>query len=796
MDFNKVFIIDIETNGLLESMVDHRTFPYKLNDSARLWCTVIRCLGTDEVWTAVKEENTKEFFEATLADAEYIVAHNGIKFDFIALKLFGVLDYTVGHLGQKDTLFGKEIYFLDTLILSRLFNPDRYGGHSLDSWGERVGSAKTDFRQTLIDKELLDSKSPKGFEFTFFTDEMVEYCIQDTKVNALAFLELYKELTSYKHWFQAIRLETKLADYGVKRETLGFYFDRESAIVCIEELTEFMNEISAEVNPLLPKKKLGKTAVKSYTPPKNQIKKDGELSAHMLGFIERMGAEVVFDIDNNRIFKWEGKEFTIPFTTPLKEYEDATIDDLDVVKMHLIDLGWVPTEWRERDLTKDAKKQNLPYEKRIDALRRWLQSTADGKYKEQRLEILGIKPDRIFSDLSIALEENRPIRVPTSPSLRVGVQKELCPNLIALGEKVAFAKQVALYYTYRHRKSSIAGGDIEDMDFDEEVPNTGFLSVYREEDGRVPTPAIEIGASTMRYRHVSIVNLARTSSVYGHEIRSLFGCGEGKVQFGFDFSSLEARIQGHYVHKYEHGPELAEALVAEKPNDVHSLNSRKLGIERQIVKSIAYAILYGCSVKKIEAMLTYTPSQAEKFYNDYWDAVPALRDLKVAVEAAWEKNGRAFLPSIDGRKLQTRSKHSLINLLFQSCGVIMAKYVTIFIFEELEKQGYCTDPFVGDPDVCSMIEYHDENQFYSNPKLYKFKMFETEDEANEFVNNWDKEQGQISSVGHSEKGYYVALPNAISKAVESSIKRAEELLKLQVNIGFEWIVGKNWAQCH
>ena len=40
---------------------------------------------------------------------------------------------------------------------------------------------------------------------------------------------------------------------------------------------------------------------------------------------------------------------------------------------------------------------------------------------------------------------------------------------------------------------SIAGGDIDDMDFDEEAPNTGFLSMYREIDGRVATPAIEIG---------------------------------------------------------------------------------------------------------------------------------------------------------------------------------------------------------------------------------------------------------------------------------------------------------------
>lgn len=59
------------------------------------------------------------------------------------------------------------------------------------------------------------------------------------------------------------------------------------------------------------------------------------------------------------------------------------------------------------------------------------------------------------------------------------------------------------------------------MDFDLEEPASGFLSMYREEDGRVPTPAIEIGASTNRYRHIGVCNVARATSIYGKELRSL-----------------------------------------------------------------------------------------------------------------------------------------------------------------------------------------------------------------------------------------------------------------------------------
>jgi hypothetical protein len=279
-------------------------------------------------------------------------------------------------------------------------------------------------------------------------------------------------------------------------------------------------------------------------------------------------------------------------------------------------------------------------------------------------------------------------------------------------------------------------------------------------------------------------------------MRSLFGCGDGFVQLGFDFASLEARVQGHYVKSYEFGEELAESLVAEKPNDIHSVNSRKLGIDRGTVKSVTYAILYGCSPKKLEDMLGYDSQKAKQFYDDYWDAVPALRDLKKNVEKFWENNGKNWIPGIDGRKLNTRSKHSLINLLFQSCGVIAAKYVTVLLMQDMEKQGYCTNPFEGRPDVCSMIEYHDENQLLTSTKMYKFKVFNTQDEADDFVKNWDSTQGQISAVGHSDKGYYVALPNAVSKGISEAIEKTEKLLKINVPLGFEWIAGKNWYQCH
>lgn len=772
-------VIDIETNNLLAEMLDFSSLPYKLKKDAKLWCIVIRDVDTNEVTklTSVFGNTiTKSMLQSALDGTTEIIAHNGIKFDFITLKLFGVLDYTVGYLDENDTLFGNPIKITDTLVRSRLFNPDRYGGHSLEAWGKSLGEFKGNFHK-----------------FEQYSDEMVEYCVQDTNVTALIFKDLEKEYQSYIGWKKAEKLENKLADLAVRRESYGFWFDKELAIECLNDLTEKMETLENNVNPLLPPKQMNKTTLNKFTPPKNQFKKDGSPNAHISNFAEKHGGKIV----GNK-FVYKGREYELPIQEPIETHETASISDLDHVKMYLIDLGWKPSEFKVRDLTKDTKKQSLPYQKRVEALDRWLNQTFDeNKYKESRLHELGMGKDKdtIRRKLIDKLKDDKPVRVPTSPMVRVGVEKELCPNLVKLGDKVSFANDFTLYLTYKHRKSSIAGGDIEEMDFDDEYPNTGFLSMYRDVDGRVPTPAIEIGASTNRYRHIGVCNIARASSVYGKEMRSLFGCGDGMMQFGFDFSSLEARIQGHYILPFD-GEELAEQLLESKPNDIHTVNAKKLGIPRDQAKAISYMLMYGGSHHKAKTMLGITESEAKQLVDDYWKAVQPLSDLKEAVTNKWKERGKKFVIGVDGRKIMTRSQHSLLNALFQSGGVICAKYTTVFIYQILERQGYKCNPFeYSEIDMCGMIEYHDECQLAVNPKLIPLKVFDTEEQYKEFVDNWKGEQ--LGSETHYKNGKIcIAMPNPVSLAVEEAIKMAEKETRLKVPLGMEYIVHKNWYGCH
>ena len=121
--------------------------------------------------------------------------------------------------------------------------------------------------------------------------------------------------------------------------------------------------------------------------------------------------------------------------------------------------------------------------------------------------------------------------------------------------------------------------------------------------------------------------------------------------------------------------------------------------------------LYGASPGKLCKMLSLSPEDGEKLYEDYWDALPALKELRDRVEAYWEGTGKSYILGIDGRRLMARSKHSLLNLLFQSGGSVAVKYSLVIAAQKLEEMGLMGDVFSDTQEearekVYQMIMYH------------------------------------------------------------------------------------------
>lgn len=779
------FVIDIEANMLLQDALDYSELPYKLKEDFKIWCVVVRHVQTGMTKYLLQENLSKDNLRHLLRKCTHLIGHNIVQYDLPILQLYGILDYEIKYPGSDSvaTLFGRNVHVTDTLLLSKLLNADRFGGHSLDAWGKRLGNYKGDFK-----------------DFSQFSQKMLDYCIQDTSVNVDIYLELLKEKGEHD-WSVPYSMEIKLYDLGLKRELFGFSFDRELAEANLRELETLMSKIAEKVNPLLPEKKMTKGAVKEYIMPKIKFKKDGSISAVFQKFLDKHNA--IYCSEDNSV-EYQGKHFEVNSELPLKTTETATIEDIDTVKSYLISLGWVPSEIKERDLTKNTDKSVKKVPEIQEAIDRYIKQTEESVFKQLRLDFFEVETiEELAKLLKDRLDETkpqmkwgkvqpqRPIFVPTTPKLTVGVEKELCPNLVALGEKAEFVKDVVKYYTYRHRKNAIAGGAVDE----EGEPETGFISCVRD-DGRIPTPADTLGANTGRYRHKIVCNIPRVTSLYGEPMRNLFGCGEGFYQLGFDFASLEARIMGHYVIPFKDGESLAESLVAEKPNDIHSINARKLGIDRSAAKSFSYAAIYGAQPKKLAKMLGVPMKEAERLFNDYWDAVPALKELKTVVEKEWEQGGKKFIKGLDGRLLHTRSKHSLINVLFQSGGAIAAKWTTVKLCQFLENKELLGNPFTDsatDIKVWMMIEMHDEAQMAVHPSLLKIRGgFQEEEQAKK-----DQEGlSGCSAIGHGSKGYYYGLKTVPVEAIQTAIAEVCSTFKMNVDLGFEWIPGKTWGQCH
>jgi len=176
-----------------------------------------------------------------------IIGHNIIEFDAPHLENFLGLSF-VNH----------EI--VDTLLLSRLYNPQLEGGHSLRAWGERL-------------------KFPKGDhdDWTKVTPEMIKYCHQDCDVTH----KLYEALTDKLSKFDgvSVELEHQVQTIIAKQVRDGWLLDQRKCYELLANLKQRKMEVEDAVQE---KFKPLPNFVKQVSPKYN---KDGNLSTVGLKFL-------------------------------------------------------------------------------------------------------------------------------------------------------------------------------------------------------------------------------------------------------------------------------------------------------------------------------------------------------------------------------------------------------------------------------------------------------------------------------------------------------------------------------
>lgn len=224
----KIVTFDIECDSLTPTVI---------------WCLCAKVLGTGEKKNFIRPDQNKKAFIEFAKTVDVWIGHNVIGYDIPAIdKLIepGLI--------PRDRV-------VDTLVLSRLDEAGREGGHSLENWGLLMRFPKGDFN-----------------DFSRFTFKMLEYCVQDVDLCERVYLKLWSRLKE-DCWKKAIQIEHEAAWICQEMTENGFAFDYKTAKEIQAELQEKIQVCDREIlNAFRPRSKV--TEEQSV-----RIKKNGGVSA-------------------------------------------------------------------------------------------------------------------------------------------------------------------------------------------------------------------------------------------------------------------------------------------------------------------------------------------------------------------------------------------------------------------------------------------------------------------------------------------------------------------------------------
>lgn len=202
----------------------------------RIWLVRTKDLDTGEKNKWTEAEKLKVY----LKDATLIVAHNGIGFDFPVLN----------RLWNTKIALSK---VFDTLIVSRLLDPSRDGGHSLEAWGQTLGFQKIDYFSIWRWLTGSEDKKSTGIEYDQPHFGLLDhYCERDVDVLELLYNHLVREIEVKGFSQESVELEHRVAAIIAEQERNGFKLDVVYATSLLADLKGKLGAIYDRAQELYP----------------------------------------------------------------------------------------------------------------------------------------------------------------------------------------------------------------------------------------------------------------------------------------------------------------------------------------------------------------------------------------------------------------------------------------------------------------------------------------------------------------------------------------------------------------
>ena len=268
-------VFDIETDDL---------------KATKLWCIVAQDLDSNEIFRFAPHQIESGL--ELLKSASALIGHNIIGFDIPVIKKLTGVD-----------LSNKKL--IDTLVLSRLFNPTREGGHSLEMWGYKLNYNKIDFE-----------------DYSCYSKEMMDYCVRDVQLNTQVYHRLIQQ-ESKGFSKESARLEQGCSLILKEQEQNGFQFDQPKADKLLSNFYKRMSEDEEEVHKVFKPRWVD---IKLVTP---KFKKDGNLSKSGL-----------------RVKEYEQLIETKKYEPFMRqELQDFNLGSRKQIGEYLKDFGWKPNKF-------------------------------------------------------------------------------------------------------------------------------------------------------------------------------------------------------------------------------------------------------------------------------------------------------------------------------------------------------------------------------------------------------------------------------------------------------------------